>query len=89
MENVRNPNGRVVQRQVPYLGEVNGSQRAAWCRSIEVLCGEPDSKPMSLFPADREAPELEDEGRTQIQILREIGLMTFLSQSLCVAVWLA
>ena len=58
VENVRNPNGRVVQRQVLYLGEINDSQRAAWCRSIEVLCGGPDPKPVALFPADREAPEL-------------------------------
>ena len=40
VENCRNPDGRVVQRQVLYLGEINDSQRAAWCRSIEVLCGE-------------------------------------------------
>ena len=39
VENVRNPNGRVVQRQVLCLGEVGDSQRAAWCRTIEVLCG--------------------------------------------------
>jgi len=40
VENVRNPNGRAVQRQVLYLGEINDSQRAAWCRSIEVLQGD-------------------------------------------------
>ena len=44
-----------------YLGEINDSQRAAWCRSIEVLCGESQSKPVALFPADREAPELDCE----------------------------
>ena len=44
-----------------YLGEINDNQRAAWCRSIEVLCGESSPKPVALFPADREAPELDCE----------------------------
>ena len=39
VENVRVSGGRVVQRQVLYLGEINDSQRAAWCRSIEVMEG--------------------------------------------------
>ena len=34
VENVRVRGGRVVQRQVLYLAEINASQRAAWCRSI-------------------------------------------------------
>ncbi|QAU22929.1 hypothetical protein EO087_02095 [Dyella sp. M7H15-1] len=29
--------GRVVQRQVLYLGEINDTQREAWLRSIEVF----------------------------------------------------
>src|SRR4249920_723406 len=37
VENQRTRGGRVVQRQVLYLGEINDSQRKAWCRSIEVL----------------------------------------------------
>ena len=61
VENCRNPDGRVVQRQVPCLGEINDSQRAAWCRSIEILCGASGSRPVALFPADREAPELDCE----------------------------
>ena len=35
VENGRVSGGRVVQRQVLYLGEINYSQRAAWCRSIQ------------------------------------------------------
>ena len=31
VENCRVSGGRVVQRQVLYLGEINDSQRAAWC----------------------------------------------------------
>ena len=61
VENVRVGGGRVVQRQVLYLGEINDSQRAAWCRSIEVLEGASRSRQVALFPEDREAPELECE----------------------------
>ena len=58
VENRRRRDGRVVQRQVLYLGEINDSQRAAWCRSIEVLRGASGPTQMALFPADREAPDL-------------------------------
>ena len=58
VENCRNRDGRVVQRQVLYLGEINDSQRTAWCRSIEVLQGDCGPAPRALFPDDREAPEL-------------------------------
>ena len=61
VENCRNRDGRVVQRQVLYLGEINDSQRAAWCRSIEVLRGDSGPVPMALFADDREAPELDCE----------------------------
>ena len=61
VENCRNRDGRVVQRQVLYLGEINDSQRAAWCRSIKVLQGDSGSVPMALFADDREAPELDCE----------------------------
>ena len=61
VENVRVSGGRVVQRQVLYLGEINDSQRAAWCRSIEVVEGASRSKQVALFPSDREAPELDCE----------------------------
>ena len=37
VESQRTRGGRVVQRHVLYLGEINDSQREAWCRSIEVL----------------------------------------------------
>ena len=58
VENVRNRDGRVVQRQVLYLGEINDRQRAAWCRSIEVLQGDSGSRSMALFAEDGEAPKL-------------------------------
>ena len=58
VENRRRHDGRVVQRQVLYLGEINDSQRAAWCRSIEVLGDASGPAQMALFPADRKAPDL-------------------------------
>ncbi len=50
VENCRNRDGRVVQRQVLYLGEINDGQRAAWCRSIEVLRGIRGRRRSRFFP---------------------------------------
>jgi hypothetical protein len=62
VENRRTTGGRVVQRQVLYLGEINDSQQAAWCKGIEVLDRERAStRQMALFSEDREAPELDCE----------------------------
>ena len=61
VENVRVRGRRVVQRHVLYLGEINDSQRAAWCRSIEVVEGKSGSRQMALFPEDRDAPALDCE----------------------------
>ena len=59
VENRRCHGGRVIQRQVLYLGEINDSQHAAWCRVIEVI-QEGHNKPqqMAIFPEDRQAPLL-------------------------------
>ena len=79
VENVRVRGGRVVQRHVLYLGEINDSQRAAWCRSIEVVEGKSRSRQMALFPEDREAPaltrvmELRVSSRVSRQRLRSRG----------------
>jgi hypothetical protein len=54
VENRRVSGGRVVQRHVLYLGEINGSQREAWRKTIEVFeDGSPSPKTMALFPEDR------------------------------------
>src|SRR5262244_514661 len=54
VENTRVAGGRVVQRHVLYLGEINDSQEVAWRRSIEVLeDGAARSRTLSLFPEDR------------------------------------
>jgi hypothetical protein len=54
VESKRVSGGRVVQRHVLYLGEINSSQELAWRKSIEVL-DEAQQRPrtLSLFPADR------------------------------------
>lgn len=54
VENRRVGGGRVVQRHVLYLGEINSSQELAWRRSIEVLEGGNERpRTLSLFPEDR------------------------------------
>lgn len=55
VENARLGDGRVVQRHVLYLGEINSSQQLAWRKSIEVLDEEqPQSaRTIALFPEDR------------------------------------
>ena len=46
--------GRVVQRHVLYLGEINSSQELAWRQSIEVLDeGAERPRTLALFPEDR------------------------------------
>ena len=54
VENKRLDGGRVVQRRVLYLGEINSSQAAAWRKAIEVLDEDAGrARTMALFPEDR------------------------------------
>jgi hypothetical protein len=54
VENTRVGGGRVVQRHVLYLGEINDTQELAWRRSIAVLeDGAAQPRTLSLFPEDR------------------------------------
>jgi len=54
VENRRVSGGRVVQRHVLYLGEINSSQELAWRKSIEVLeAGAAQPRTLALFPEDR------------------------------------
>src|SRR5579864_5208716 len=54
VENRRVGGGRVVQRHVLYLGEINSSQELAWRKSIEVLDESADQpRTLALFPDDR------------------------------------
>src|SRR5580658_7138368 len=51
VENRRLGDGRVLQRHVLYLGEINDSQELAWRRSIDERDGKPST--LALFPEDR------------------------------------
>ena len=54
VENKRVSGGRVVQKHVLYLGEINSSQELAWRKTIEVLeDGEERPKTLALFAEDR------------------------------------
>ena len=57
VESRRLSGGKVFQRQVLYLGEINDSQQAAWRKTLSVV-GERGQEPqsMSLFPDDRPVP---------------------------------
>jgi transposase len=58
VESKRCAGGKVVQRPVLYLGEINDGQREAWWRMIEAF--DEDSqrhRQLALFPADRAVPE--------------------------------
>src|SRR5205807_80789 len=54
VENRRIGRGRVVQRPLLYLGEINDSQELAWRKSIAILEeGALQPRTLSLFPEDR------------------------------------
>lgn len=54
VENRRVSGGRVVQRHVLYLGELNGRQEASWQRCIDLFCceGAERSRQVALFPEE-------------------------------------
>lgn len=74
VENRRVSGGRVVQRPVLYLGEINSSQELAWRRSIEILeDGAERPRTLSLFPENRGEGLLADavaEGAAEIVRLK-------------------
>jgi len=52
VEKVRTHQGWV-QRHLPYLGEINDSQKAAWTKVTEVFDTEREqTRPLALYPAD-------------------------------------
>src|SRR5256886_3703419 len=58
VESKRCAGGRVVQRPVLYLGEINDSQREAWCRVIDAFDeGSQQHRQLALFPAGQGVPE--------------------------------
>jgi len=62
VENKRVHGGRVVQRHVLYLGEINSSQERAWRKSIEVLDEDSEGpRTLALFAEDRCEGVVDDE----------------------------
>ena len=62
VENKRVAGGKVVQRHVLYLGEINSTQQAAWRRTIEIFeDGQLQPKTVALFPEDRAVALSEEE----------------------------
>lgn len=62
VESRRVRGGRIIQRHVLYLGEINDGQEAAWRRSIAVFAdGEAEPRQMALFPEGRALPVADSE----------------------------
>jgi hypothetical protein len=69
VENKRVAGGRIVQRHVLYLGEINSSQAAVWRKAIEVLDDDTgQSRTMALFPEDRCAAGPSDASVVQLRL---------------------
>ena len=71
VENRRVRGGRVVQRHVLYLGEINSSQELAWRKSIEVLDATHKApRTLALFPEDRYEAVVGDESVVRLKLSR-------------------
>ena len=69
VENKRCAGGKVVQRQVLYLGEINDGQREAWCEVIDPFDeGSSRRRQLALFPADREIPDSAEGYGVQVRL---------------------
>jgi hypothetical protein len=69
VENKRVAGGRIVQRHVLYLGEINASQAMAWRKAIEVFdddAGHP--RTLALFPEDRCTAVMPDASVVQLRL---------------------
>ena len=69
VENKRLADGRVAQRHVLYLGEINSSQELAWRKSIDVIEeGKSKASTLALFPEDRCEAVTADESMVQVRL---------------------
>ena len=69
VESKRCAGGKIVQRQVLYLGEINDSQREAWCRVIEAFDeGSQRATQLALFSAERTVPEHAKQYAVQVRL---------------------
>jgi len=57
VESKRVAAGKVVQRHVLYLGEINSTQQEAWRKTIEIFAeGQVQPQTVALFPEERASP---------------------------------
>ena len=69
VESKRCAGGKVVQRQVLYLGEINDSQHQAWCRVVEAFDEQSQQRTqLALFPAENELPEYTEGYGVQVRL---------------------
>ena len=90
VENQRVADGRVVQRHVLYLGEINSSQELAWRKSIEVFeDGQVRPSTLALFPEDRGEALIANESvvRVRLSELRLCGARQWGACWLVVKLW--
>ena len=74
VENKRCAGGKTVQRQVLYLGELNGSQLEAWKKSIAVFDEDADAQTELVLYPESEAPaEIDPDTTVEIR-LSELSL---------------
>ncbi len=91
VESYRLANGKTAKRQILYLGEINDSQKLAWCRSIEALEGRSQQpQQIALFPTDRQPPgELSHNGRKVRPIKIDVAAIELCRPRQWGACWLA
>ncbi len=73
VENRRLPGGKVVQRHVLYLGEINDAQQESWRKTVEIFEeGQARARQVALFPEER-IGSVDDESVVRIR-LSELSL---------------
>lgn len=65
VENHRTISGKIIQKHVLYLGEINDSQQAAWCKSLDIF-RDGKREQLAIFPEDRTPPPLPNHEVIQI-----------------------
>jgi hypothetical protein len=70
VENRRISAGRVLQRQVLYLGELNGRQEAAWRKTVELFGEDPNQTSQVALFDENHLPSVVAEGDVPIVAIR-------------------
>ena len=70
VENRRISAGRVLQRQVLYLGELNGRQEAAWRKTVELFGEDPNQPSQVALFDENHLPSVVAEGEVPIVAIR-------------------